>query len=97
MSAATAPPPRMEAHNHFAHQYGWPIDPGQQAIGLSPITSHTMEHGVDVGPPEFLTADVFPPPLRLTQVAVVTPLMTVVQVIGGVAVFGTNGGRAVIP
>lgn len=97
MATALALPPRLEAHNHVAHQYGWPIDPGQQALGLSPITSHTTEHGLDVGPPEFLTADAFPPPLRFTAVAVVTPLMTVVQVISGVAIFGTNGGRAVIP
>ncbi len=99
LSPASTPAegPYLEAHNAVAHEYGQPIDPGQAAVGLSPETVRPIDHPINTGPPEFLTADAFPPPLRLTQVAITTPLYTVVQVIQGVAIFGTNGGRAITP
>lgn len=74
-----------------------PIDPGQAAIGLRPASSQPVDHGVDIGPPEALTAGALPPPRQVTQAVVIAPLMTVVQVTAGVAIFGTAGGRAVIP
>ena len=74
-----------------------PIDPGQAAIGLRPVTRLGVEHGVDIGPPEALTAGMLPPPRQFTQAVVVKPLMTVVEVTAGVAIFGTIGGRAVTP
>lgn len=74
-----------------------PIDPGQSAIGLRPVTRLPVEHGVDIGPPEELTAGALPPPRQVTQAVIIAPLMTVVQVTAGVAIFGTIGGRAVTP
>ena len=74
-----------------------PLDPGQAAIGLRPVTRVGVEHGVDIGPPEALTAGALPPPRQVTQAVIVAPLMTVVQVTAGVAIFGTIGGRAVTP
>ena len=73
-----------------------PIDPGQQAIGLRPVTHYTIPHPVYVGVPVF-TAVVPSPPIRVTEVALIQPLYTVAQVSNGVAIFGTGGGRAVTP
>lgn len=96
-AAPEALPPRLVARNHVAHESAAPIDAGQQAVGLRPTSSRPLDHADDIGPPEFVTSNFFPAPAKLTEVARVTPLMTVVQVIGGVAIFGTNGGRAVTP
>lgn len=74
-----------------------PIDPGQQAVGLRPTPTRPVGHALDVGPPEALSAGGLPPPRQFTQVAVVAPLFAVAQVSNGVAIFGTAGGRAIIP
>ncbi|HVA24368.1 MAG TPA: hypothetical protein VMW62_08245 [Chloroflexota bacterium] len=72
-----------------------PVDPGQQAAGPRP--ARPVDHALSVGPPESLSAGALPPPRQITRVAVVSPLLTVARVSKGVAIFGTAGGRAVIP
>jgi hypothetical protein len=74
-----------------------PVDPGQQAIGLRPTTSSSIPHSVDTGPPVFTSAIGSGGPIQVTQVALVTPLFAVAQVVNGVAIFGTAGGRMVTP
>jgi hypothetical protein len=74
-----------------------PVDPGQQAFGLRPTQTRRLDHALNIGPPEFLTAGLLPTPPNITTVARVTPLYTVAAIVQGVAIFGTAGGRAVIP
>ncbi|MFI5268514.1 MAG: hypothetical protein ACHQ7M_14170 [Chloroflexota bacterium] len=74
-----------------------PIDPGQQAVGLRPTSTQPVGHAQNIGPPEALSAGGLPPPRQFTEVVVIAPLMTVAQVSNGVAIFGTAGGRAIIP
>ena len=73
------------------------IDPGQQAVGLRPTAARPVDHEVDVGPPEAISAARLSASGQLTEVAVIAPLMTVAQVSRGVAIFGTAGGRAITP
>jgi hypothetical protein len=72
------------------------VDPQQRALGLSPLQTRQVDHPLDVGPPA-MPAIVPTPRPPVTEVAVVTPFFSVVQVSAGVAIFGTAGGRAVTP
>ncbi|HEX6512430.1 MAG TPA: hypothetical protein VF157_09040 [Chloroflexota bacterium] len=92
VGAVQAAPPQPIPHPRTG-----PVDPGQQAVGLRPSSARPTDHPVNTGPPEFVSAAAPPAPQQITEVAVVTPLMTVVQIANGVAIFGTAGGRAVIP
>ena len=92
----TVPPPSTVPTLRLA-ETSLPLDPGQQAVGLRPSPAQPVEHPLYVGPPEQLSAAVPPPPRQFTQVAVVTPLMMVVKVSSGVAIFGAAGGRAITP